>query len=108
MHIRTLVVAVAALFASTLAVAADAVPAGASGAAKAVAPSVAVTPSPKAQPVPAATPAASRTSTGTVKVTSSGSQQNRMRECNKQATGKKGAERKAFMKSCLSTRKNRT
>jgi hypothetical protein len=30
------------------------------------------------------------------------SQQDRMRECNKQATGKKGAERKAFMKTCLS------
>ena len=30
------------------------------------------------------------------------SQQNKMRECNKQATGKKGAERKAFMKTCLS------
>ena len=30
------------------------------------------------------------------------SQQDKMRECNKQATGKKGAERKAFMKSCLS------
>jgi len=30
------------------------------------------------------------------------SQQDKMRECNKQATGKKGAERKAFMKTCLS------
>jgi hypothetical protein len=30
------------------------------------------------------------------------SQQEKMRECNKQATGKKGAERKAFMKTCLS------
>ena len=30
------------------------------------------------------------------------SQQERMRDCNKQATGKKGAERKAFMKTCLS------
>lgn len=29
-------------------------------------------------------------------------QQSRMADCNKQATGKKGAERKAFMKSCLS------
>ena len=34
-----------------------------------------------------------------------GSQQNRMRECNKSAVGKKGDERRAFMKSCLSTRK---
>ena len=30
------------------------------------------------------------------------SQQDRMRLCAKQATGKKGAERKAFMKGCLS------
>ncbi len=30
------------------------------------------------------------------------SQQDKMRLCAKQATGKKGAERKAFMKSCLS------
>jgi len=30
------------------------------------------------------------------------SQQDKMRECNKQATGKKGPERRAFMKTCLS------
>jgi hypothetical protein len=30
------------------------------------------------------------------------SQQDKMRLCAKQATGKKGAERKAFMKGCLS------
>jgi hypothetical protein len=30
------------------------------------------------------------------------SQQDKMRLCAKQATGKKGAERKAFMKTCLS------
>jgi hypothetical protein len=29
-------------------------------------------------------------------------QQTKMGDCNKQATGKKGDERKAFMKSCLS------
>ena len=34
--------------------------------------------------------------------TAAHSQQDKMRECNKQATGKKGAERKAFMKTCLS------
>ena len=34
------------------------------------------------------------------------SQQDRMRMCSKQAAGKKGAERKAFMKSCLTTRKS--
>ena len=32
------------------------------------------------------------------------SQQDKMRECSKQATGKKGAERKAFMKTCLSNK----
>ena len=30
------------------------------------------------------------------------SQQQKMRDCNKQATGQKGAERKTYMKSCLS------
>ena len=34
------------------------------------------------------------------------SQQDRMRMCSKQASGKKGAERKTFMKSCLTTRKS--
>jgi psiF repeat len=29
-------------------------------------------------------------------------QQEKMKDCNKQATGKKGAERKSFMKECLS------
>ena len=29
-------------------------------------------------------------------------QQSKMGECNKQATGKKGDDRKAFMKECLS------
>jgi hypothetical protein len=33
------------------------------------------------------------------------SQQDKMRLCAKQATGKKGAERKAFMKTCLSAKK---
>lgn len=47
-----------------------------------------------------------RSAVGTVKVAAVGSQQNRMKECNKSATGKKGPERKAFMKSCLSTRKS--
>lgn len=32
------------------------------------------------------------------------SQQDKMRNCNKEATGKKGAERKAFMKTCLSSK----
>jgi hypothetical protein len=30
------------------------------------------------------------------------SQQDKMRQCSKEATGKKGAERKDFMKTCLS------
>ena len=33
------------------------------------------------------------------------SQQDKMRDCSKQATGKKGAERKDFMKTCLSKKK---
>jgi hypothetical protein len=33
------------------------------------------------------------------------SQQNKMKECNRLAKGQKGAERKAFMKSCLSNKK---
>ena len=32
-------------------------------------------------------------------------QQNKMTECNKEAGDKKGDERKAFMKTCLSTKK---
>lgn len=32
-------------------------------------------------------------------------QQTKMAECNKQAAGKKGDERKAFMKECLSAKK---
>ena len=53
----------------------------------------AVTPSraARAQPTAAAAPAPTRIS-----------QQDKMRLCAKQATGKKGAERKTFMKGCLS------
>ena len=82
------------LFATSAALAADPVPP-----VKAVAPSAVK---------PASLPAASadpRSASGTVKTASAGSQQNRMKDCNKQATGKKGAERKSFMKSCLSTHK---
>ena len=38
------------------------------------------------------------------KTAATSSQQDRMRNCNKQATGKKGPERKAFMKTCLSNK----
>jgi hypothetical protein len=31
-------------------------------------------------------------------------QQNKMKTCNAEATGKKGDERKAFMKACLSSK----
>lgn len=47
-----------------------------------------------AAPIPAADPRAQKP----VLI----SQQDKMRLCAKQATGKKGAERKAFMKTCLS------
>jgi hypothetical protein len=51
-----------------------------------------------ARPAPPAAVAAPATPAHTAPL----SQQEKMRECNKQATGKKGAERKAFMKTCLS------
>jgi hypothetical protein len=41
------------------------------------------------------------TGAGAIKV----SQQDKMRLCAKEAKGKKGPERKAFMKTCLSTKK---
>ena len=50
------------------------------------------------QPVAVAAPAAPQK-------TAAISQQDRMRDCSKQATGKKGAERKTFMKTCLSHKK---
>jgi hypothetical protein len=56
-------------------------------------------------PVPAAvTPAPLKTvaATPALQKTAALSQQDKMRECSKQATGKKGAERKTFMKACLS------
>jgi hypothetical protein len=46
----------------------------------------------------AATPPASNAAAATKPHTA---QQQRMIDCNKQATGKKGAERKTFMSSCL-------
>ena len=49
-----------------------------------------------AKPTPAA--AATAAPAATVKI----SQQDKMRLCAKQAAGKKGAERKTFMKGCLS------
>ena len=48
-----------------------------------------------------ATPAAAAV---TPQKTAALSQQDKMRNCNKQATGKKGAERKSFMKTCLSNK----
>jgi hypothetical protein len=41
---------------------------------------------------------------GTPPVFAANSQQSKMTECNKQAGDKKGDERKAFMKDCLSTK----
>jgi hypothetical protein len=53
----------------------------------------------KAKSARAATPAPATTAPAEpVKI----SQQDKMRLCSKQATGKKGAERKDFMKACLS------
>ena len=61
-----------------------------------------------AEPATAPVKPASSTPVATVAVpqkTAAVSQQERMRDCNKQATGKKGAERKTFMKTCLSNKK---
>ena len=55
-------------------------------------PAPASVPAPAAAPAPEAAPAAGN------------SQQNKMAICNKEATGKKGDERKAFMKECLSNK----
>jgi hypothetical protein len=82
-------IAIAVLFASFTAHAAD------SNAPKAAAPA------PIAAPVAAAAPQKTAT-TAAAPQTGAISQQDKMRLCNKQATGKKGAERKAFMKTCLS------
>jgi psiF repeat len=56
---------------------------------------------PAATPIKTAPPV-QVAATGSAQKTTAISQQDKMRECNKQATGKKGAERKAFMKTCLS------
>ena len=53
---------------------------------------------PAAKPQPAKTPVAATAPATPVKI----SQQDKMRLCAKEATGKKGAERKTFMKNCLS------
>ena len=91
---RRIALLLSLLFVTSAALAADAVPP--------VKPPAPSTAKPAALPVTKADP---RSAAGPVKTAAAGSQQNRMKECNKQATGKKGAERKAFMKSCLSTRK---
>lgn len=53
---------------------------------------------PAAQAPAAAAPAASAPATGKA------AQQEKMKTCNKDAAGKKGDERKAFMKACLSNK----
>ena len=68
--------------------------------ATAVAPAVAATAAPAvaATVAPAVAPA-------TAPAVEKSAQQNKMAVCNKQAEGKKGDERKAFMKDCLSANK---
>jgi Ni/Co efflux regulator RcnB len=46
--------------------------------------------------------AATETAASSDKTTGKNTQQEKMASCNKEATGKKGEERKAFMKECLS------
>jgi hypothetical protein len=53
---------------------------------------------------PAATPAAAPSPAPEAAPAAGNSQQNKMATCNKEATGKKGDERKAFMKECLSNK----
>ncbi|MBH2011074.1 MAG: phosphate starvation-inducible protein PsiF [Xanthomonadaceae bacterium] len=53
---------------------------------------------------PASAPAVSAASPAVVAPAKTG-QQSKMATCNKDATGKKGDERKAFMKECLSAKK---
>ncbi|MDQ6618086.1 MAG: PsiF family protein [Pseudomonadota bacterium] len=86
----------ALLFATSAALAADTMPP-----VKPATPNAA-----KPASLPASARSDARTASGEVKVAGTGGQQNRMKECNKQAKGQKGAERKAFMKSCLSTHKS--
>lgn len=52
--------------------------------------------------------AAAPTEAGGTAATPKKVQTTRMASCNKQATGKKGAERKAFMKTCLKGTTNAT
>ena len=58
-----------------------------------------------AAPAPAkAAPAAVSPAAATVAPPAKTAQQSKMATCNKDATGKKGDERKAFMKECLSAK----
>ena len=69
------------------------------------APAAAAPTTPAGVPKVAGTPAAAQktaTAPATPQQMATMSQQEKMRECNKQATGKKGDERKLFMKTCLS------
>jgi psiF repeat len=62
-----------------------------------------------ADDLPAANAKAAKPQTGVITTAASPgpvkiSQQDKMRLCSKQATGKKGADRKTFMKGCLSNK----
>lgn len=62
-------------------------------------------PAPAAAPKPATPPkAVASQTTAAPQATTAVSQQDRMRNCNRQAAGKKGDERRAFMKTCLSNK----
>jgi len=113
---RICVLAIAALslpFAMEAAAQAAEPAAGAAATTKPAATTSAPAAAPKAAPAPQRTgaattaPAAQKTAATTAAPlnTAGMSQQDKMRYCNKEATGKKGAERKAFMKTCLSARK---
>ena len=88
---KALIIALASLLAPLAAQAAEPVAALVKPAQPAPAPAAAQKP---ATPQKAAAPQS----------TTAVSQQDRMRNCNKQAVGKKGDERRAFMKTCLSNK----
>ena len=65
---------------------------------------VAMAEAPAAKPapaMPAKIEAKKAGTTGEVKTTAKTAQQEKMKTCNKEATGKKGPERKQFMSACL-------
>ena len=100
---KALIIALASLLAPLAAQAAEPVAALVKPAQPAPAPAAAQKPAASQKAAAPQTTAATPTSAAP-QATGAVSQQDRMRNCNKQAVGKKGDERRTFMKSCLSTK----